>query len=166
MLPTLLAAAGDTTVKEDLLKGRQGRRHELQGPSRRLQPMPPSREKRVAPQGFHLLDRRRQRGSPPLQQLEDHVSQADAEGFDVWQEPFDELRAPMLFNLRIDPFERAEHEAMVTTVVGGAHVPVRPGRRLCRRVAAELQGISATPEAGQLQPQQVMEAITKGAGDK
>ncbi|WFU03460.1 arylsulfatase [Rhizobium sp. CB3171] len=34
-----------------------------------------------------------------------------AEGFDVWQEPFDTLRLPKIFDLRADPFERAEHEA-------------------------------------------------------
>jgi arylsulfatase A-like enzyme len=34
-----------------------------------------------------------------------------AHGFDVWQEPFVPLRAPKMFSLRGDPFERAE-EAM------------------------------------------------------
>jgi hypothetical protein len=34
-----------------------------------------------------------------------------AEGFGVWQQPMTELRLPMLFNLRSDPFERAQHEA-------------------------------------------------------
>jgi arylsulfatase len=29
-------------------------------------------------------------------------------GLDVWQEPFVELRLPKLFNLRTDPFERAD----------------------------------------------------------
>ena len=38
MLTTLLAAAGDTTVKEDLLKGRKVGEHDLQGPPRRLRP--------------------------------------------------------------------------------------------------------------------------------
>jgi arylsulfatase A-like enzyme len=33
-----------------------------------------------------------------------------AEGLRVWQEPFDVLRAPLLTNLRMDPFERARHE--------------------------------------------------------
>ncbi len=28
----------------------------------------------------------------------------------VWQEPFTVLRAPLLTNLLMDPFERAEHE--------------------------------------------------------
>ncbi len=35
-----------------------------------------------------------------------------AEGFDVWREPFVQLRTPYLFNLRTDPLERAIHEAM------------------------------------------------------
>ena len=34
-----------------------------------------------------------------------------AEGFDVWQEPFTPLRLPKIFDLRADPFERADHEA-------------------------------------------------------
>jgi arylsulfatase len=33
-------------------------------------------------------------------------------GFDVWQEPLVTLRLPKLFNLRTDPFERADHEGM------------------------------------------------------
>jgi arylsulfatase len=33
-------------------------------------------------------------------------------GFDVWQEPMVTLRVPKLFNLRSDPFERADHEGM------------------------------------------------------
>lgn len=34
-----------------------------------------------------------------------------AKGFQVWREPFVELRIPLLFNLRRDPFERAQHNA-------------------------------------------------------
>jgi arylsulfatase len=36
--------------------------------------------------------------------------QQTAEGMRVWQEPFTPLRAPLITNLRMDPFERAEHE--------------------------------------------------------
>jgi len=35
-----------------------------------------------------------------------------AHGFDVWQDPFVPLRLPKLFNLRSDPFETADHEAI------------------------------------------------------
>ena len=34
-----------------------------------------------------------------------------AHGLEVWMQPLVPLRAPKLFNLRSDPFERAEHEA-------------------------------------------------------
>ena len=33
-------------------------------------------------------------------------------GFEVWEEPLVELRLPKLFNLRGDPFERADHEGI------------------------------------------------------
>lgn len=35
-----------------------------------------------------------------------------AHGLNVWIEPFTELRAPILTNLRMDPFERAREEGM------------------------------------------------------
>ena len=35
-----------------------------------------------------------------------------AHGLEVWQDPFVMLRFPKLFNLRTDPFERADHEAI------------------------------------------------------
>ena len=34
-----------------------------------------------------------------------------AEGLDVWAEPLQQLRLPRVFNLRSDPFERAQHES-------------------------------------------------------
>lgn len=33
-------------------------------------------------------------------------------GFDVWQDPMVTLRVPKLFDLKADPFERADHEGM------------------------------------------------------
>ncbi len=35
-----------------------------------------------------------------------------AHGFEVWEEPFVTLRVPRLYDLRTDPFERADHEGM------------------------------------------------------
>ncbi|WP_108681590.1 arylsulfatase [Methyloceanibacter sp. wino2] len=34
-----------------------------------------------------------------------------AKAFEVWREPFVELRVPLVFNLRRDPFERAQHNS-------------------------------------------------------
>ncbi len=58
MMPTLLAAAGDPTVKEDLLKGKKVRRQILQGTPRRLQHDALFKGKvKNGRAGVHLLDR-------------------------------------------------------------------------------------------------------------
>jgi arylsulfatase A-like enzyme len=155
MLPTLLAAAGDTTVKEDLLKGRKIG----------------DRTYKVHLDGYDLA--RRSRANPGWPRKEfiywtDDGSVAalrygnwkatflkqEAQGMHVWLEPFVELRAPMLTNLRMDPFEIAEHEnAMgLPALVPGAHVHDRAGGRLRRPMAAEFPRVPAAPEARQLQP--------------
>jgi arylsulfatase len=33
------------------------------------------------------------------------------EAFGIWREPFTELRVPLIFNLRRDPYERAQHNS-------------------------------------------------------
>jgi arylsulfatase len=35
------------------------------------------------------------------------------EAFGVWMEPFTDLRVPLIFNLRRDPYERAQHNANI-----------------------------------------------------
>ncbi len=35
------------------------------------------------------------------------------QAFEVWREPFIELRVPLIFNLRRDPFEKAQHSANI-----------------------------------------------------
>jgi arylsulfatase len=111
MLTTLVAAAGDTTAKADLLKGRtiDGKTYKVHldgydlGPALRGESPWPRKEfiywtddgsvaaLRYGPWKVTFLEQR-------------------AHGLRVWQDPFVELRAPLLTNLRMDPFERAEHE--------------------------------------------------------
>ena len=156
MLTTFLAAAGDKTVTDDLLKGRKIGEHELQGPSRRLRPRPGAAGRgRLAAQGVHLLDRRRQRRRAALRQLEDHVPRAGGRRpRRCGRSRSSQLRAPKLTNLRMDPFERAEEE----NAMGYQRwymermFMIAPAGALRRPVAAELQGVPAAAEAGQLQP--------------
>jgi len=113
MLPTLLAAVGDTTVIEDLKKGRKFG----------------DRKYKVHIDGYNLLPALKGEAEWPRHEFiywTDDGSVAAlrynqwkmvfleqrAHGFDVWQEPFVTLRTPKLFNLRSDPFERADHEAI------------------------------------------------------
>ncbi len=111
MLPTLLAAAGDPNVKDELLKGET-----VNG-----------RDYKVHLDGYDLAPALKGEGEWPRKEFlywTDDGSVAalrydswkvsfleqKAEGLKVWQEPFTELRAPVLTNLRMDPFERARSE--------------------------------------------------------
>ncbi|MCZ0962360.1 arylsulfatase [Paracoccus benzoatiresistens] len=111
MLPTLLAAAGQPDIKEQLLGGVQAI----------------GRDYRVHLDGYNLLPALQGTGDWPRKEFlywTDDGSVAalryndwkitflrqDAHGLDVWLEPFVELRAPMITNLRMDPFERAREE--------------------------------------------------------
>ncbi|MDB6068672.1 MAG: arylsulfatase [Pedosphaera sp.] len=113
MVPTLLAAVGDTTVKEDLLKGKTVGDTTF----------------KVHLDGYNLLPAFKGEGEWPRHEFlywTDDGSVAalrhsnwkitflkqNAHGLEVWQHPFEELRAPMLCNLRMDPFERAVDEGM------------------------------------------------------
>ncbi|MCK6621387.1 MAG: arylsulfatase [Calditrichia bacterium] len=115
MLPTLLAAAGDPAVKEKLLKGHR---------ATALQ-----RDYKVHLDGYNLLPAFK--GEAPWPRKEFLYWTDDggvaalrfnnwkftfmvqrAKSMDVWLEPFEVLRAPILTNLRMDPFERAKEEGV------------------------------------------------------
>ena len=152
--PTLLAAAGDTSVKEDLLKGRAAGNTTY----------------KVHLDGYNLLPALKGQGEWPRKEFiywTDDGSVAalrygnwkatflrqDAHGLHVWQEPFTALRAPMLTNLRMDPFELAHEIGMDYQRWFAEHMFMfAPAAGLRRAMAAELQGVSAAAEARQLQP--------------
>ena len=109
MLPTLLAAAGVPDVKEQLLKGMQvgntNFKVHLDGynVTDALAGKVPSPRKEF----FYFNDDGSLVGLR-INQWKLVFAEQRAEGFDVWQEPFVQLRLPKLFNLRSDPFEKAD----------------------------------------------------------
>jgi arylsulfatase A-like enzyme len=111
MLPTLLAAAGNPNVAQELLQGLQigGRSYKVHldgydlGPALRGQAAWPRKE------FIYWTDD----GSVAALRYDDWkvtFLKQNALGMNVWLQPFEELRAPLLTNLRMDPFERAEEE--------------------------------------------------------
>ena len=154
--PTLLAAAGDADVKDRLLEGQAIGGNDLQGASRRLQPA-----------ADYLTGKRPKsaRTSSPTSTTTASWSptgyddwkavfceQRSPGGFAVWYEPFDCLRIPKIFNLRMDPYERADIVSdqyddwrvknaylMGWLTLAGRRVPARPSsttRRASRRRAS------------------------------
>jgi arylsulfatase len=70
-----------------------------------------------------------------------------AEAFEVWREPFVELRVPLLFNLRRDPFERAQHNSNTYNdwMLSRAFVVV-PLTEDGRNLPDEHEGVSPEPD--------------------
>ena len=113
--PTLLAAAGDTTIKERLLKGWAARRQRttFKVPPRRLQPARLPRRARTeeSPRNeFYYFDDDGDLVAIRYEQLEGRVLRAARPGRlrRSGTNPFTCLRVPKIFNLRMDPYERAD----------------------------------------------------------
>jgi arylsulfatase len=113
MLPTLCAAAGDATAKDELKKGRRigDRSYKVHidgydiGPALRGEVAWPRKE------FIYWTDD----GSVAALRYENWkvtFLKQNAHGLHVWQQPFEELRAPTLVNLRMDPFELAQDIGM------------------------------------------------------
>jgi arylsulfatase A-like enzyme len=114
MIPTLLAAVGDTTVKEDLLKGKKigEMTYKVHLDGYNLMPFLKGEVKESPRHEFLYWTDDGSVAAIRYNNWKVSFLKQNAHGFDVWIQPFEELRAPMLCNLRADPFERAEYEGM------------------------------------------------------
>ena len=84
-----------------------------------------------------------------------------AHGLEVWMQPLAPLRAPKIFNLRSDPFERADHEAGGYDRWFVEHLFVLlPAQKFVDRATLDLPRLPATPKTRQLLDRQVMEMLT------
>ena len=111
MLATLLAAAGDPTVKEDLLKGRKigDMTYKVHLDGYNFMPALKGQAEWPRKDFIYWTDD----GSVAALRYDNWkvtFLEQQADGMNVWQQPFVQLRAPLLVNLRMDPFERAQHE--------------------------------------------------------
>jgi len=165
MLPTLLAAVGDTTAKEDLLKGRA-----VGGITYK-----------VHIDGYNLLPALKGEGEWPRKEFlywTDDGSVAAlrygnwkatflvqrAHGMRVWQEPFVPLRAPMLTNLRMDPFELAHEIGMDYDRWFAEHMfMVAPAAAYVGQWLQSFREFPPRQKPGSFNLDRVMEAVTAGS---
>ena len=165
MLPTLLAAAGDTTVKQDLLKGK----------------VVGDRTFKVHIDGFNLLPALNGKEPWPRHEfiywtddgsvaalrydnLKITFLKQNAHGLHVWLQPFEELRAPMVTNLRMDPFERAEYEAMGYDRWFIEHMwTIAPAASYVGQWLQSFRDFPPRQKPGSFNLNRVMEAVTTGA---
>ncbi|MEM6486299.1 MAG: sulfatase-like hydrolase/transferase, partial [Pseudomonadota bacterium] len=112
-MPTLAAAAGDTTLRQRLLEGTQvgGKNSRLHLDGYNFLPYLLGEAQRGPRRVFHYLS---DEGLPVGVRVGDWkvvYAENRAKTMALWAEPFVTLRLFKLFNLRRDPFERADHNS-------------------------------------------------------
>jgi len=169
MLTTLLAAAGDKTVKQDLLKGRKvgDMTYKVHldgydlGPALKGEAAWPRKE------FIYWTDD----GSVAALRYDNWkvgFLRQDAQGFSVWQEPFVPLRVPSLVNLRMDPFERAQEENAMgyTRWFMERMFAIAPAGAYVGQWLQSFRDFPPRQKPGSFNLDRVMESVTRGAGDK
>jgi len=109
--PTLLAAAGDTDVKERLLAGWQvgGNTYKVHLDGYNQLPYLTGQQDKSARKEFVYFNDDGQLVALRVADYKVVFCEQKTEGtLQVWREPFTCMRAPTMFNLRMDPYERAE----------------------------------------------------------
>jgi arylsulfatase len=92
-------------------------------------------------------------------------SEQRAHSFDVWQEPLVTLRAPKLFNLRRDPFERADHEGFGYAQWRFERLfLITPGAAYVGKFLATFKEFPPRQKPGSFNLDRVLESLETGAG--
>ena len=167
MLPTLLAAAGDPDVKEKLLKGMKVG----------------DKTFKVHLDGYNITDALAEKTPSPrheffyfnddgslvglrYNQWKIVFAEQRAHGFDVWEEPFVALRVPRIFNIRTDPFEEGSHGWEAWKWRADRLFLLVPAQEYVGKFLATFKEFPPSQKAGSFSLDSVLEALTKGAGDK
>ncbi|QIO31809.1 arylsulfatase [Bradyrhizobium sp. 1(2017)] len=114
-LPTFAAAAGDPEIKQKLLNGvdLNGRRYRNYIDGYNMLDYLTGKAKESPRKEFMYVNDDGQIVAIRYDDWKVVFLENRAQAFEVWREPFVELRVPLLFNLRRDPFERAQHSANI-----------------------------------------------------
>ena len=90
-----------------------------------------------------------------------------AKQFDIWRDPFVTLRAPKVFNLRRDPFERADTDSNNYNHWWAEHLPnVFAASAVATEFFKTFEEFPPRQKPGSFNLSNVMDSIKKGAGDK
>jgi arylsulfatase len=168
-LPTFLAAAGVPDVKEKLLKGYQTgpKNFKVHLDGYNLLPVLKGEDKEWPRKEFFYFSDDGDLLALRYDRWKFVFAEQRSVGADVWRNPFVMLRAPKLFDLRADPFERADRESIYYQDWWIRRmfiaVPAQQG------VAKFLQTFKEFPprqRPASFTIDQVMEMMTKTAGGK
>lgn len=115
-VPTLMAAVGDDKVKEELLEGHSvnGTTYKVHLDGYNLLPFLTGQNKDMTQWPRHEFFYWNDDGQLVAMRYDRWklvFMEQQSSKFGVWMYPFVQLRIPLVFDLRMDPFERAQHNA-------------------------------------------------------
>ncbi len=112
-LPTFAAAAGNPNVKEQLRTGTEinGRRYRNYVDGYNMLDYLSGKSQESPRNEFWYVNDDGQVVAARYLAWKVVFLENRGEAFGVWREPFTQLRVPLLFNLRRDPFEKAQHNS-------------------------------------------------------
>ena len=164
-LPTFVAAAGDIDIKAKLKKGGVqaiGRSYKVHLDGYNILPLLTGKtEKSPRHEIFYFSDD----GDLTALRYDDwkliFMEQKTQGGFRVWMEPFVPLRVPLIFNLRRDPYERAEitSNTYYDWLLDRAYLLV-PAQAYVGNFLATFQEFPPRQKAASFSLDQVMEKLT------
>ena len=168
-LPTFVAAAGDPNIKEELLAGGYeaiGRTFNVHLDGYNILPLLTG-ETDTSPRHeiFYFSDD----GDLTALRYNDwkliFMEQQTVGTFRVWMEPFVPLRIPLIFNLRRDPYERAEitSNTYYDWLLDRAYLLV-PAQAYVGQFLATFQDFPPRQKAASFSLDQVMEKLTPSGG--
>ena len=154
-LPTLLAVAGDTEVKDKLLKGYKvgDMTYKVHLDGDNLVPYLTGQVAKSPRESFFYINDDQQLIGLRYDNWKFVFMEQRVQGtLRIWAEPFVTLRVPKIFNLRTDPYERADitSNTYYDWFLDHAFMMV-PAQALRGPVPDDLQGVPAAAEGGQLQ---------------
>ena len=164
MLPTLVAAAGNATVAQEALKGAKIGKATYKvhldgydlGPALRGEAEWPRKEFIYWTDDGNVAALRYGNWKATF-------LRQDAHGMKVWQEPFVALRAPMLTNLRMDPFELAADIGMDYERWFAEHMfMIAPAAGYVGEWLQSFREFPPRQKPGSFNLDRVMEAVTSG----
>jgi arylsulfatase len=168
MFATLVAAAGNPNIKDELLKGKKigERTYKVHLDGYNLVPLFKGESESPRHEFLYWTD---DGNVAALRYNNWKVTflRQDAEGIAVWENPYTQLRAPMIANLRMDPFEKANDESIGYPRWWVDHMFIMaPAAAYVGNWLQSFKEFPPRQKPGSFSLDRVLEAITKGAGDK
>jgi arylsulfatase len=166
-LPTFAAAAGDTTVKDRLMKGvsLNGRSYKNYIDGHNQLDYLSGKSKDSPRRTFMYVNDDGQVVAIRYDDWKVVFLENRGQAFGVWREPFTELRVPLLFNLRRDPFERAQHNSNTYNdwFLDRAFVIV-PLQGIAADFLKSMKDFPPSQTPGSFNLQKIEEQLRRGAG--